>query len=124
MSYIIGKDLKLKVGSKVMAGATSCNISVSAETISATTKESGEWTENLPSMKSWNVDTDGLFAVEDFDYIAMVGTSVQIEFNSGAKVYQGTAIVNDLKINSGTTEIVTYNLTLTGTGELAPKAAV
>lgn len=123
MAYILGKDLILKEGANAIAGATSCNISVSAEVLNTNTKGSGDWTSSMSGLKSWNIDTDGLFSLENFSYIEKVGTEVAIEFVSGAKAYVGQAIINDLKINSGTGEIVTYTLSLTGTGELRPKPA-
>lgn len=123
MAYILGKDLLIKEGANAIAGATSCNISVSAEVLNTTTKGSGDWTSSMSGLKSWNIDTDGLFSLEDFSYIEKVGTEVTIEFSSGATTYTGKAIINDLKINSGTGEIVTYTLSLTGTGEVKKKVA-
>lgn len=123
MAYILGKDLLIKEGATAIAGATSCNISVSAEVLNTTTKGSGDWVANMAGLKSWSIDTDALFAIEDFAYIEKVGTEVTLEVTSGASTYTGKAIINDLKINSGTGEVVTYNLTMTGTGDFKKKVA-
>lgn len=123
MAYILGKDLLIKEGATAIAGATSCNISVSAEVLNTTTKGSGDWVSNMAGLKSWNVDCDCLFSIEDFSYIEKVGTEVAIEVNVAATIYTGKAIINDLKINSGTGEVVTYNLTMTGTGDFKKKVA-
>lgn len=122
MAYILGKDLLIKEGLTDIAGATSCNISVSAEVLNTTAKGDGDWVSNMAGMKSWSIDTDALFSIGDFAYIEKVGTEVTLEVTTGAKTYTGKAIVNDLKINSGTGEVVTYTLTLTGTGAFASKA--
>lgn len=121
MAYILGKDLLIKEGATAIAGATSCNISVSAEVLNTTTKGSGDWVSNMAGLKSWNIDCDALFSIEDFSYIEKVGTEVAIEVNVAATIYTGKAIINDLKINSGTGEVVTYNLTMTGTGDFKKK---
>lgn len=123
MAYVLGKDLLVKEGNTAIAGATSCNVGVSSEVLNTTTKGDGDWTSNMAGLKSWNIDTDALFQVEDFAYVEKVGTEVPIEVTLGAKTYTGKAIINDLKINSGTGELVTYNLTMTGTGALAAKQA-
>lgn len=123
MAYILGKDLLIKEGATAIAGATSCNISVSAEVLNTTTKGSGDWVSNMAGLKSWNIDCDCLFSIEDFSYIEKVGTEVAIEVNVAATIYTGKAIINDLKINSGTGEVVTYNLTMTGTGDFKKKVA-
>lgn len=122
MAYVLGKDLLIKEGATAIAGATSCNISISAEVLKTTTKGDGDWESNIAGLKSWSIDCDCLFEVTSFSYIEKVGTEAAIEVNVDATIYTGRAIINDLKINSGTGEIVTYNLTMTGTGELKPKA--
>lgn len=121
MAYILGKDLIVKNGLTPIAGATSCNISISAEVLNTTTKGDGDWTGNMAGLKSWNIDCDALFSLDDFAYVEKVGTEVTIEVTVSSKTYTGKAIINDLKINSGTGEIVTYNLTMTGNGSFAVK---
>lgn len=121
MAYVLGKDLLVKESNTAIAGATSCNISISAEILKTTTKGAGGWESNIAGLKSWNIDTDGLFTVKEFSYVEKVGTEVAIEVSVDDKIYTGQAIINDLKINSGTGEIVTYNITMTGTGEFKEK---
>lgn len=123
MAYVLGKDLLIKEGATAIAGATSCNVSISAEVLNTTTKGNGDWTANMAGLKSWSIDCDALFSIEDFAYIEKVGTEVTIEVNVAATIYTGKAIVNDLKINSGTGEVITYNLTLTGNGDFKKKIA-
>lgn len=42
---VLGKDFMLFVGGKALALATSCKLSISAETIDTQSKDSGIWTE-------------------------------------------------------------------------------
>ncbi len=118
----LGKDLLIKDGATAIAGATSANLSISSEILNVTTKGSGDWVANKSGMKSWNIDCDCLFSIEDFSYIEKIGTEVQIELTLDAVTYTGSAIINDLKINSGTNDLITYNLSMTGTGEFKKKS--
>lgn len=120
---MLGKDLLIKEGATAIAGATSCNVGVDAEVLDTTKKGSGDWKESICGLKSWSIDTDGLFEVTEFSYIEKVGTEVSVEVSVDGATYAGKALINSLKINSGTGDLVTYNITMTGTGAFAKKTA-
>lgn len=119
---MLGKDLLIKEGANPIAGATTCNLSISADVLDVTAKGSGDWKESVCGMKSWSIDSDGLFELEEFSYIEKIGTEVTVEVSAEGMTYTGSALINDMKINSGTGDLVTYNLTMTGTGALSKKA--
>lgn len=119
--YKLGKDLLIKSGGTAIAGATSANLSISSEVLNVTTKGSGDWVANMAGMKSWNIDCDCLFTLTDFSYIEKIGTTIEVELTLDSTTYTGSAIINDLKINSGTNDLITFNISMTGTGEFLKK---
>lgn len=121
---ILGKDLIIKEGESAIAGAISANLSLSAEMLDVTAKGSGNWTEYLAGMKSWNIDTDVMFTLADFSYVEKLGTKVTIELSIESVAYVGEAIINDIKINSGVKDILTYNISMTGSGEFKKKVSL
>ena len=62
---VLGKDLMLFVGGKALALATSCKLSISAETIDTQSKDSGIWAEKDIKQLSWNGSSENLFSADD-----------------------------------------------------------
>lgn len=61
---VLGKDFMLFVGGKALALATSCKLSISAETIDTQSKDSGIWTEKDIKKLSWNGSSENLFSAD------------------------------------------------------------
>ena len=130
-----GTQLVVLVGTEVIAHATSCSLSVSADLPDATTKQSGGWAAEIAGLRSWSLTTDGLATVEPTgtDYIvgdiftALNGrTSVTVKFTTangstviaGDLVWSGSAFVESLDITADMESPVTYSASFTGTGVL------
>lgn len=130
-----GTNLVVLVGSEVIAHATSCSLSVSADLPDATTKQSGGWAEEIAGLRSWSLTTDGLATVEPTgtDYVvgdifsALNGrTSVTVKFTTangstpitGDLIWSGSAFVESLDITADMESPVTYSASFTGTGQL------
>ena len=62
---VLGKDFMLFVGGKALALATSCKLSISAETIDTQSKDSGIWTEKDIKKLSWNGSSENLFSADE-----------------------------------------------------------
>jgi len=128
-----GTSLIVYVGTNVVAHATSCSLSVSADLPDATTKDSGGWADEIAGLRSWSMTTDGLATVSGADYnvedlYALITgrTEVTLKFttNSG-----GTAVVGDLKwtgdafiesldMTADMESPVTFSASFKGTGAL------
>lgn len=66
MSVIKGQNLRVMVGSKCIAQATSCQVHISLQSEDASTKDdTGDWAENEIVGKSWDVSSDSLVALTD-----------------------------------------------------------
>jgi predicted secreted protein len=130
-----GTNLVVLVGSEVIAHATSCSLSVSADLPDATTKQSGGWAEEIGGLRSWSITTDGLATVEPTGTNYVVGdifsalngrTSVTVKFTtatgstpiSGDLIWSGSAFVESLDITADMESPVTYSASFTGTGVL------
>ena len=130
-----GTQLVVLVGTEVIAHATSCSLSVSADLPDATTKQSGGWAEEIGGLRSWSITTDGLATVEPTGTSYVVGdifsalngrTSVTVKFTTangntviaGDLVWSGSAFVESLDITADMESPVTYSASFTGTGVL------
>jgi predicted secreted protein len=130
-----GTQLVVLVGTEVIAHATSCSLTVSADLPDATTKQSGGWAEEIGGLRSWSITTDGLATVEPTGTSYVVGdifsalngrTAVTVKFTTangntvvtGDLVWSGSAFVESLDITADMESPVTYSASFTGTGQL------
>ena len=140
MSTIKGQNLRILVGGKCVAMATSCTFHVSAQLEDSSTKDSvGDWQEQEVTGLSWDAQTDSLVTLEDngtngelpqdllgliinktkvtltFDQTA--GTNNRVAQNSAIK-RTGEAYVNDVTITAQNRQNSTFSAKFTGTGPL------
>lgn len=130
-----------------VAYANSANIEVSADSIDATTKMSGNWKNTRVSQLGWSATVDALISsnsehtsieqmVEAFHNREAVGLAfgivgkTDVEFATAAKngykmapdasvLARGKAYITSLSINTGAAgEMATYSVTFTGDGPL------
>lgn len=138
MGIIKGQNLRLTVGGKFVAFATSCTVHVSANMEETSTKDStNDFTEQEITGLSWDVSTDALFSVDTdatgingYDALDLIlaKTAVTIEFERAASTnnrsvvtgykYSGSAYVNDVSVNATNRQNASYSLSATGTGSL------
>lgn len=62
--YVNGKDLMLFVDGKAIALATSCTLSISADTLDASNKDDGCWQAQDAGDLSWEATTDALYSAD------------------------------------------------------------
>lgn len=142
---VLGKDFMLFVGGKALALATSCKLSISAETIDTQSKDSGIWTEKDIKKLSWNGSSENLFSADDkvngYDVLLdlmLKRKPIEAKFgipanadsdevpSSGwtlpAASYSGNVLITNLELNAPDGDKATFSATFEGTGKLNPRA--
>ena len=141
MATIKGQNLRVMVGGKCIAMATSCQLHISAELQDSSSKDSvGDWQEQEVTGLSWDVQTDSLVTLEDNgtkgelpqDLLSLIinKTKVTLTFDQTAGANNRVGQNSVIK-RSGEAYLSDYNLTaqnrqnsqltcqFTGTGALS-----
>lgn len=141
MPTIKGQNLRVMVGGKCIAMATSCTFHVSAQMEDSSTKDStGDWQEQSVVGLSWDAQTDSLVTLTDNgsngelpqDLLSLIinktmvtltfdqtsGTNNRTGQNSAIK-RSGSAYLNDLSISAQNKSNATISAQFTGTGVLS-----
>ena len=138
MSNLLGQNLRLFIGEKCIAAATSCSLHIAAQTESSRTKDTtGEWDELTTTGKTWDCSAEALVVIDAadtsgmqaFDYPSLIGTKVTVKLCqtngeknrtkvSSGKELSGEAIVTDFTMNAPDNAKSTYSIQLQGTGAL------
>lgn len=129
-----GSDILISIGASEtdktpVAYATSHSISLSREVRDITSKESGIWGDSIAGNISWTASIEALYATDQEGYSEMfdaliAGTEVFVVSGQkasnaiGTTYYKGKAIITSLELTAGTTENLTYSVSLQGTGVL------
>ncbi|MBW9277663.1 phage tail tube protein [Bacteroides fragilis] len=146
VNAVLGKDFMLFVGGKALALATSCKLSISAETIDTQSKDSGIWTEKDIKKLSWNGSSENLFSADDkvngYDVLLdlmLKRKPIEAKFgipanadsdevpSSGwtlpAASYSGNVLITNLELNAPDGDKATFSATFEGTGKLNPRVS-
>ena len=129
----LGTDLLVYIGATPIAHSRKASFKLNSQLADATTKDSdGAFTEYLPSLKSWEVSTEGLAVWGDMSqWVDAItnGTPLAISFKptnqaTGDITLSGTAFLESCEINAENGEVVTYSVNFKGSGKLisTPKA--
>ena len=141
MGTIKGQNLRVMVGGKCVAMATSCQFHVAAQLEDASTKDSeGDWQEQEVTGLSWDAQTESLVTLEDNgtngelpqDLLSLMinKTQVTLTFDQTAgannRVGQnsvikksGKAWISDIQITAANRQNSTVTVQFQGTGALA-----
>ena len=141
MGTIKGQNLRVMVGGKCIAMATSCQFHVSAQLEDSSTKDSvGDFQEQEVTGLSWDAQTDSLVTLEDNgtngelpqDLLSLMinKTKVTLTFDQTAgannRVGQnsvikksGWAYISDVSISAQNRQNSQLSVQFTGTGPLA-----
>ena len=141
MATIKGQNLRVMVGSKCIAMATSCTFHVAAQTESASTKDdANDFEVNEVTGLSWDASTESLVTLQDngtngelpTDLLSVMiaktkvtltfdvtnGTNNRVGTNSALKK-SGQAYINDISITAANRQNSTLSVQFIGTGPLA-----
>lgn len=129
-----GQNLRIFVGDRCIAAATSCTIHLGTTQDQTTTKDStGDWDEIEITGKNWDVTCESLYstdgtAVTTSQLLAMLGTQVTVKFdetdgtsNRTAKntfSHSGSAFLVDMNISAQNRQNVTSSIQFKGSGPL------
>lgn len=130
---VAGKDVLIGIwnadGTQILAlgGQQSLSLSRTAETNEVITKDSdGGWSAAVAGMKSWSIDTGGVYVASD-DAHKILGRAFENGDNVCVKVYNrkaqkgmygGIATITDYSIDAPYDDSMTYSCTLQGVGKL------
>lgn len=139
---IKGQNLRVFVGTKCIAGATSCSITLGTQTENSSTKDSvSDFDEYDVVGKNWSVNTQALVSVdsdttgtllEDLMDAWEAGTPVTIKFDTtaagtdkmnrtatnSALARTGYAIITNVNITAANRQNSTFTVDFQGTGAL------
>lgn len=141
MATIKGQNLRVMVGSKCIAMATSCTFHVAAQTESASTKDdANDFEVNEVTGLSWDASTESLVTLQDNGtngelptdllsvMIAKTKVTLTFDVTNGANNRVGTnsalkksgqAYINDISITAANRQNSTLSVQFLGTGPLA-----
>lgn len=118
--YIEGNDGFLLVG-----GQRNSPLSMTAEALDGSHKTSGGWSAQIPGMKSWSINYDGLQILSDeglqvLEYAFRNDEEVHVRLvYKNGNYREGWAFVTSFEDNNAHTDIHTVSVTLTGNGEIS-----
>lgn len=139
-----GQNLRITLGTKYVAYATSCTFHVSTSLEDSSTKDtSNDYTAQEVTGIAWDISCDALYSVAtdatgvngiDALDLVLAKNKVAVTFTqasgtnnrtpvTGGVVYSGQAWVNDISINAPNRQNVSYTIQLTGDGELTKTPA-
>lgn len=111
-------------------GQTGGSLSLGADTIDTTSKDSGNWNENEPSYNNWSFSAEGRLKTTDPAITALRTAHsggkqilVQSVMPDGGQ-YEGTATITAMEFDGPHDDVMTYSLEFQGSGELAYTAPV
>lgn len=142
MAQIIkGDDLMLfDAQGKSIAFATSHSLSINADAVDVSSKDSGIWKANEVNKLGWEITSENLYTADAYDtlFSSMVSrTSLDVHFglkkettdgtttnwSKGAGTYTGKVFITSLTANANSGDNATFSVTLTGTGKISKATA-
>ena len=123
-----GTDLLMYVDSTAISYSESCTVHMAMATQDVTTKDSNNWTDRKPGIRSFdgssdgNVALDASYGVDNFMAIYNSRSKVTLKWatnDSGDRFWEGDAYLTDLTITSPKGEPVTFSMSFEGTGKLS-----
>ena len=127
MSAILGRNfiIKLATGNAAgvaVAGQKTGTISLSGDTVETTVKGTGAAKTYLGNFYSWTVTLSGVYDLTDGGTLAgylTAGTEVNIScFVGETAEYTGTGIVTSISAAGDQSDVMTYDITIQGSGAL------
>ena len=120
-----GRDLILSINGVAVAGAKSCEVSVSSGSTEVSSPTDGQWRHYIADRKEWSV-TCGVLFVDDSqthpltDPKAMVGTEVTLRtaMRDGSDYLQGSAIVTAWRVTGTVGNLMQGTFSFRGNGSL------
>jgi len=108
----------------VIGGQKDATLSISADTLETTTKDTGDWRTYLSGLKQWSLTCDGLYVESD-----AAQTALWNAFQSAEEVtvtlskptsftVSGQALITSIEYGAAMEDALTFNVEFQGTGAL------
>jgi TP901-1 family phage major tail protein len=123
-----GTSLLVYAAGTAIAYSTSCTLNANIAMIDITTKGSGGDTDNLPGLRDWSVDVEGLVALdstynaETIDGYRTGRTKVMLKFSTNTSsdgYWHGYAYLTSFSMSAPMEDKVTFSASFTGTDSLS-----
>ncbi len=119
-----GINVVLKLGETVLGGQLGATLTQTAETIDITNKITGEWSEVLEGIKSWQITGNGLYIKNHKTYSLLqeafsTNTAIDVEVMIDGHRYVGKALLIEFPLTAVYNNTYRYNYRLLGDGELS-----
>jgi len=128
MAVLNGTNLGVYIGGTIIAAAQDVSLSLSAEMIDITTKDSSAWRELLPGLRSGSMSCSGLidFASANKDAIDLWSAyedrsllSLKFDDTGGGAEFTASGYITSLELSGGTEDTATFSATFELTGTIS-----
>lgn len=118
-----GIDAIVYIDDKPVGGQKNCILNRMMTPINITNKITGEWSDSIAGLKSWNLTCQGMFIKdeESFDQLEQAfydGEKVKVKMSDNNRSYEGEALIVNFPITATYNDTFAYSITFTGAGEL------
>lgn len=118
-----GIDAIVYIDDKPVGGQKNCILNRMMTPINITNKITGEWSDSIAGLKSWNLTCQGMFIKdeESFDQLEQAfydGEKVKVKMSDNSRSYEGEALIVNFPITATYNDTFAYSVTFTGAGEL------
>lgn len=109
---------------RTLLGQRTTGMPRSHDEADATSKDSSGWHEGIPVIKNWSMDVEGLYIDADPPWLDLEthftnGTQPNVRITTPAgNTYTGKATIVDMSLDGPHDDVMTYSLSLRGSGVL------
>lgn len=126
MAHVLGKNFRIQdptTSDRIIASAKECSVDVKTEMQEVSSPDQGVAKEFIPHRYSWTVSVSGLVgAGTSLDALFGFGTrrtKLPVAFaDTQSRCWKGNAYITSVKASGRVGQIMTYQLSMQGTGAL------
>lgn len=127
---IRGLEILLYVGGKEVGGQRGASLSMSADELDVTDKNTTGYKKFLVGLKEWSISCDGLVVLNEQGYDALfnafiAGDVIEVELKKedGSFGYKGDVVISSMDFDAQYDDALTYSCELKGAGDLTKVGA-
>ena len=124
---IRGLEVLISIGGTVLGGQRGASLSMSADELDITDKNTVGYKKFLVGLKEWSISCDGLVCNGEEGYEALFnafinGDIVEVQFKqkNGTFGYKGPMVISSMDFDAQYDDALTYSCELKGAGDLEP----
>jgi len=109
----------------VIGGQKDATLSISADTLETTSKDTGDWRTYLSGLKQWSLTCDGLYVESDAAQTALWNAfqsaeevTVTLSKPTSSFTASGQAVITSIEYGAAMEDALTFNVEFQGTGAL------